>query len=169
MLCNVHIGTPEDTHFYYDHLAKGGKLHRINQPLIEYRYVNTGISNTVVKAKTLWDIRIHHFQTQILENPAKWSGKSFSIWGSGKFGKLFFRSLKREHQDRVSAMGDVDAKKIGSIYHERESRITLNIVHFSELVKPIVICVKAGTTGGNLERNVASLGLEEGMDFFFFA
>uniref|UniRef100_A0A8W8JG41 Glycosyltransferase 2-like domain-containing protein n=1 Tax=Magallana gigas TaxID=29159 RepID=A0A8W8JG41_MAGGI len=45
---------------------------------------------------------------------------------------------------------------------------TVPIVHFQSAKPPFIICMKLDLTGGEFEKNLASLNLKEGVDFFHF-
>jgi hypothetical protein len=68
----------------------------------------------------------------------------------------------------VSHFIDVDENKIGTAYNHHTGA-SIPIVHFSEARAPFVVLVALDRTGGQLEQNVASLGLQEGVDYFHFS
>mgnify|MGYP001049876758 CR=1 FL=1 len=74
---------------------------------------------------------------------------------------------------QVAAFCDIDPKKIGTNYcnsnQPKEERRDIPIIHFSQAQPPIVTCVALDRTDSQFEKNVASLGLKEGEDFYFFA
>ncbi|XP_019615016.1 PREDICTED: UDP-GlcNAc:betaGal beta-1,3-N-acetylglucosaminyltransferase-like protein 1 isoform X1 [Branchiostoma belcheri] len=75
---------------------------------------------------------------------------------------------------KVAAFCDVDVKKIEKgFYTYEESRELpkprVPIIHFKEASPPFVICVKLDLTGGQFEKNLASLNLREGVDYFLFS
>ena len=160
-------GTPEDLIFFYQHLALGGKLHRVDECLVMYRY-HASATTFSVKEETIWSLRIKALQENILKN---WS--EFSIWNAGKQGRQFYRSLDEENREKVVAFCDVDAKKIAKkVYTYEEShkrpKPTVPIIHFSEVKPPVIICMKLNLTGGGFETNLNSLGLKEGKDYYHF-
>jgi len=63
---------------------------------------------------------------------------------------------------------DVDEKKIARGYHNPRKGLKLPVIHFSLAKPPLLICVAMGRTDGELEANVASLGLVEGVDYWHF-
>ena len=45
----------------------------------------------------------------------------------------------------------------------------LPVVRFQDVTAPFVVCVAMGRTDGALEANIASLGFEEGVDYWHFS
>lgn len=160
-------GVPEDLIFFLRHLELGGGLCRVDADLLMYRY-HLGATTFSIHEDTIWKIRMEYIQIQVLD---KW--ESFTIWNAGKQGKKFYRNLSTANQKKVAAFCDVDPKKIkcgAYIYHESKEKIkpTVPIVHFKSAKPPFIICMKLDLTGGEFEKNLASLNLEEGVDFFHF-
>ena len=91
---------------------------------------------------------------------------AFCIWGAGRDGREFFKALRPETRSRVTAFCDVDPAKVGSVYQFFEWHVP--ILHFREAQPPFVTCVALDRTDGAFEANLASLGLTEGVDFYFF-
>jgi len=161
------FGVPEDLIFFYSHLNSGGKLLRVDEELLIYRYHSQQTTFSIAE-QTIWDIRLKQFESKVL---SKW--KNFMIWNAGKEGKRLYRSLSQENRAKVLAFCDVDQKKISKgFYTYEESNIRpkpkVPIIHFSSLIPPVVICVKLGLTSGQFERNLCSLNLNEGIDYFHF-
>lgn len=160
-------GVPEDLIFFLRHLELGGGLCRVDADLLMYRY-HPGATTFSIHEDTIWEIRMEYIQKQVLD---KW--ESFTIWNAGKQGKKFYRNLSSNNQRKVAAFCDVDPKKIkcgAYIYHESKIKIkpTVPIVHFQSAKPPFIICMKLDLTGGEFEKNLASLNLKEGVDFFHF-
>lgn len=160
-------GVPEDLIFFLRHLELGGGLCRVDADLLMYRY-HPGATTFSIHEDTIWEIRMEYIQKQVLD---KW--ESFTIWNAGKQGKKFYRNLSTTNQRKVAAFCDVDPKKIkcgAYIYHESKEKIkpTVPIVHFQTAKPPFIICMKLDLTGGEFEKNLASLNLKEGVDFFHF-
>lgn len=160
-------GVPEDLIFFLRHLELGGGLCRVDADLLMYRY-HPGATTFSIHEDTIWKIRMEYIQKQVL---VKW--ESFTIWNAGKQGKKFYRNLSPTNQRKVAAFCDVDPKKIkcgAYIYHESKEKIkpTVPIVHFQSAKPPFIICMKLDLTGGEFEKNLASLNLKEGVDFFHF-
>lgn len=160
-------GVPEDLIFFLRHLEVGGGLCRVDADLLMYRY-HPGATTFSIHEDTIWEIRMEYIQKQVLD---KW--ESFTIWNAGKQGKKFYRNLSPTNQRKVAAFCDVDPKKIkcgAYIYHESKEKIkpTVPIVHFQSAKPPFIICMKLDLTGGEFEKNLASLNLKEGVDFFHF-
>lgn len=162
-------GTPEDLIFFYRHLDLGGKIIRVDQTLLVYRYhpLQTTFS---IDEQVIWDLRLDRLQKLILP---KWES-GFTIWNAGKQGRRLYRSLKEEFQSQVISFCDVDVKKIKQgvyIYENSPLRPKprIPIIHFSKAQPPLVICVKLDLTKGEFENNLKSLNLKEGVDYVFFS
>ncbi|XP_071949301.1 queuosine-tRNA galactosyltransferase-like [Antedon mediterranea] len=160
-------GIPEDLLFFHKFLGLGGAVCRIDEYLLTYRYHPECTTHSVHR-DTIWDIRITAIQKNIIN---QW--KHFTIWNAGKEGRRFYRSLSTGNRSKVKAFCDVDAKKIGKVYTYEECKESpkpkVPILHFSEASPPFIICVKLDLTGGGLERNIESLNLVEGEDYFYFS
>lgn len=161
-------GTPEDLIFFYRHLALGGQLQRVDEELLTYRY-HEECQSFSVKRETIWSLRVEALESRVLP---KWS--HFTVWNAGKQGRRLYRSLRPENQAKVVAFCDVDQKKIHrGFYTYEESKSTpkpkVPICHFSCASPPFILCVKLGLTGGEFEKNLASLQLKEGVDYYHFS
>lgn len=161
-------GTPEDLIFFLKHLRLGGKVIRVDQCLMMYRYHPQATTHSIHR-DTIWKIRLQALEEDVI---SKW--QQFTIWSAGKQGRKFYRSLKAENKKKVINFCDVDVKKIEKgiyIYEESEEvpKPRIPIVHFSEAKPPFIICVKLDLTGGGLEENLSSLNLKEGEDYFHFS
>ena len=156
---------PEDLYFFLDHLLLQGKLSRVSQSLITYRYTPNGWS-LGSKRLDLQKVRARYLEVMVLD---QWP--SFQIWGYGKDGRKFLKLIAPKSCAKVSAFLDVDDKKIslGQFYCS-EARKNIPIKHFRDSTgDPIIICVASKRTLGLLEANIAQLGLREGLDFYHFA
>ncbi|XP_060583301.1 UDP-GlcNAc:betaGal beta-1,3-N-acetylglucosaminyltransferase-like protein 1 isoform X2 [Ruditapes philippinarum] len=135
-------GVPEDLIFFYKHLELGGGLYRVEKDLLMYRY-HTEATTFSVKEETIWKERVQFLEKQVL---TKWP--TFTIWNAGKQGRKLYRSLSAPNQKKVVAFCDVDEKKISKgVYIYEESK---------------------DLTHGDFERNLESLQLTEGQDYFHF-
>ena len=67
---------------------------------------------------------------------------------------------------KVVAFCDVDVNKVGTTYQYYAH--TVPVIHFRDAKPPIVTCVATERTDGAFEANLASLGLEEGVDYYLF-
>ncbi|RWS11610.1 UDP-GlcNAc:betaGal beta-1:3-N-acetylglucosaminyltransferase-like protein 1 isoform X2 [Dinothrombium tinctorium] len=160
-------GVAEDLIFFYKHLDCGGKLMKIDEDLLMYRY-HPQQTTFSVSEQTVWNLRLERFEKHVLNN---WT--HFSIWNAGKEGRRFFRSISDENRRKVSMFCDVDLKKITKgfyIYEESKDKPKpkVPIVHYLEAKPPFVICVKLDLTDGMFEANLSSLKLKEGHDYFHF-
>ncbi|XP_054718209.1 UDP-GlcNAc:betaGal beta-1,3-N-acetylglucosaminyltransferase-like protein 1 [Uloborus diversus] len=161
-------GTPEDLLFFYEHLRLGGNLLRVEEDLLLYRY-HLAATTFSVTEETLWEIRMQELERNVL---TKW--KKFTIWNAGKQGRKFFRSLSQVNRLKVQAFCDVDFKKLEKgVYIHEESKLLpkpkIPIVHFTKADPPFILCIKIDMTGGNFEKNLTSLNLTEGIDYYHFS
>jgi len=96
----------------------------------------------------------------------KW--KEFTIWSAGKDGKRFFNLLREDVARQVVAFCDVDQKKIGRQYYCQRQKRHIPIISYHNAKAPIIICVASKRTGGELEKNISTLHIKEGVDYFHF-
>eukprot|EP00386_Alphamonas_edax_P002621 GDKI01007909.1.p1 GENE.GDKI01007909.1~~GDKI01007909.1.p1 ORF type:complete len:413 (-),score=56.67 GDKI01007909.1:23-1261(-) len=162
------IALPEDLMFLYAHTHKGGGLHRVDEPLVVYRYHENCMSFRV-DWRDIWSVRLEEFQRCVLD---KWG--SFGVWNAGKEGRHFFRSLSEANRNKVCAFYDVDETKINQKFYvdptcKGKGARKIPIKHWSEIKPPFVTCVKFMLTGGVFEEYLASLQLREGIDYFHFS
>uniref|UniRef100_A0A3P9H932 UDP-GlcNAc:betaGal beta-1,3-N-acetylglucosaminyltransferase like 1 n=1 Tax=Oryzias latipes TaxID=8090 RepID=A0A3P9H932_ORYLA len=161
-------GVPEDLLFFYQHLRQGGSLVRVNECLLVYRYHEEAATHSVTE-ETMWKLRLDFLQERVL---SQW--EHFTIWSAGKQGRKLFRSLSPSTQKKVRAFCDVDVKKIKRgfyTYEESQERPKprVPVLDFREACGPFIICVKLDMTGGELEENLSSLHLKEGIDYYHFS
>lgn len=127
----------EDLRFFHEHLYASGliKLHRHkppNSPLVTYRHTGQSQSSSTPR-KLLSALRAMAFEATVLKIDPQWSD-GFVIWGAGRDGKHFFRSLSPGVRSRVKCFVDVDEKKISAgFYTNRELGTKVPIIHFSLL------------------------------------
>ncbi|KAL3876188.1 hypothetical protein ACJMK2_034059 [Sinanodonta woodiana] len=160
-------GVPEDLIFFYKHLEQCGKLYRVEQDLLMYRHHPESATFSITE-ETIWRLRVDFIQRRVLD---KW--ETFTIWNAGKQGRKLFRYLTPQNQRKVSAFCDVDAKKIAKkfyIYEESKERPKpkIPVIDFREAEPPFIICIKLDLTSGSFEKNIESLKLLEGIDYFHF-
>jgi hypothetical protein len=160
--------TGEDLLFFFDHLAAGGRLVRIDDVLVTYRYHVGSVTFSVLES-SIWDLRVKKLQERVLCN---WD--TFTIWNAGKQGRRLYRSLNDANRRKVIAFCDVHDQKIARgtyTYEESTARPKpqVPVVHFSRAQPPFIVCVKLDLTGGDFEQNLASLNLREGVDYFHFS
>lgn len=98
-------GCPEDLIFFYRHLDEGGKVMRVDECLLRYRY-HTESTTFSIKAETIWNLRLQHLVTNRLQH-SPWK-EGFTIWNAGKQGRRFFRYLPIVQKRQVRAFCDVD-------------------------------------------------------------
>ncbi|XP_004539127.3 queuosine-tRNA galactosyltransferase isoform X1 [Maylandia zebra] len=160
-------GVPEDLLFFYQSLRHGGGLFRVDQCLLIYRYHEKAATHSVTE-ETIWKLRVDFLQERVL---SQW--ESFTIWNAGKQGRKLYRSLSPANQKKVKAFCDVDENKIQKgfyTYEESKERPKpkIQVLHYKNASAPFIICVKLDMTGGNLEENLNSLQLKEGIDYYHF-
>lgn len=161
-------GTPEDLLFFYKHLNIGGRLLKIEEDLLMYRYHHAATTFSVSE-ETVWNTRLENLEKNVLN---QWT--HFTIWNAGKQGRKFYRSLSPENKLKVRAFCDVDEKKITKgVYIYEESKCLpkpkIPIIHFTKAESPFILCVKIDMTEGNFEQNLSSLNLREGQDYYHFS
>jgi len=93
----------------------------------------------------------------------------FSIWGAGRDGKKLFNNLKKPNQDKVLSLWDIDPKRVGTVYDNTLTGHRIPVIHFSEGKDktPVITCIACGRDGA-FERNLSTLELVEGVDYFMF-
>uniref|UniRef100_I3N067 UDP-GlcNAc:betaGal beta-1,3-N-acetylglucosaminyltransferase like 1 n=1 Tax=Ictidomys tridecemlineatus TaxID=43179 RepID=I3N067_ICTTR len=161
-------GVPEDLLFFYQHLRKGGRVLRVDQTLLLYRYHPQAATLSVLET-TIWTHRVCFLEEWALP---QWT--SFTIWNAGKQGRRLYRSLTAASRCKVVAFCDVDENKIRKgfyCYEEAQERPKprVPVLHFRAARPPFVLCVKLDLTGGEFEENLRSLQLQEGRDFVYFS
>ena len=57
------------------------------------------------------------FEDSILRTDPRWADSNFVMWGAGRDGKDFFKSLSPDLRGRVRCFVDVDEKKIAAGFH----------------------------------------------------
>jgi glycosyltransferase involved in cell wall biosynthesis len=122
----------EDLRFFHSHLHSNGflRVHRKSiatctdtkkkLPLVTYRHFNNDQSQSYrTSRKLLLQLRALAFQQSILRKDPLWNinNKHFVIWGCGRDGKDFYKSLDPDLQQRVYCFVDVDAKKLNAGYY----------------------------------------------------
>jgi len=158
-------GTPEDLIYFYEHLNNGGKVKRVDQTLMMYRY-HPGNTTFSITSDEIWTVKLEAFVERILSKM-----ENFGIWGAGKLGKQFFRSLPEEIRHKVSAFYDVDESKIkhGHVnlpYLPDEKSRWVPVKHVSTIEAPFVICLKLNLIG--FEEILKGFEFVEGKDFWIF-
>ena len=158
----------EDMLFLQAHVLRGGALRRVDgEPLVVYRYHADAASHAIPR-RTILRHRVEAIEAAVLSPKARdgdgW--RSFTIWGAGRDGREFFKALTPATRARVAAFCDVDPTKVGTDYQFYEWRVP--VVHFRDATPPFVTCVALDRTHGAFEANLASLGLTEGVDYFYF-
>lgn len=163
------FGDPEDLMFIYRHIEMGGALRKVHKPLLMYRY-HEGQLCWRVKRKTLFRAKVAHFEAHVL-NGSQFSDRwtNFSIWGSGRDGKGFFKCLTPESKRRVTAFWDIDKNKIGNDYVDAPTGHRVPVRHIKDVVGPVALCVALDRGNGfeeKLRAAVARTGMQEGIDYF---
>ncbi|KAM4824877.1 queuosine-tRNA galactosyltransferase isoform X6 [Urocitellus parryii] len=143
-------GVPEDLLFFYQHLRKGGRVLRVDQTLLLYRYHPQAATLSVLDPPwppllprtTIWTHRVCFLEEWALP---QWA--SFTIWNAGKQGRRLYRSLTAASRCKVVAFCDVDENKIRKgfyCYEEAQERPKprVPVLHFRAARPPFVLCVK---------------------------
>ena len=141
-------------------MARGGALHRVDEPLVLYRYHAAAASHAIPR-RTILRHRVAALAEAVL---SRWG--AFSIWGAGRDGRDFFKALPPKLRGRVREFCDVDPDKVGTTYQYYEWEVP--VVHFRDVRPPFITCVALDRTDGAFEANLASLNLIEGIDYYHF-
>jgi hypothetical protein len=141
----------EDTRFFYAHLHAGGRLHlhRTQTPLVAYRHRCGMSQSSNTPRKLLLKLRAKAWEDIVFygkrdanangkddsDDDSIWKKRGFAIWGAGRDGKEFLKSLSPAVASRVVCFVDVDKKKIEQIkwYHNATLGFRIPILHFSDL------------------------------------
>jgi len=136
----------EDLRFFYAHLHAHGRLQRMASsigPLVTYRHRAGMSQSSSTSRKLLLQLRVKAFEDNILlqqqqqqqheHNHNRWK-RGFVVWGAGRDGKDFVKSMRPELRDRVVCFVDVDDKKIAAGHYWNPNwEKKIPIVHFSWL------------------------------------
>eukprot|EP00050_Salpingoeca_kvevrii_P012692 m.24224 g.24224 ORF g.24224 m.24224 type:complete len:388 (-) comp4245_c0_seq1:1221-2384(-) len=191
-------GWAEDLKFYYAHLGTqiatlgtaapsacclspddcgcegcDAVLVRIDKPLVTYRYRGETSVTHKVSTELLRSLRCAALETQVFGREPWCDG--FTIWGAGKNGRKFYRTLNKDTQKLVRAFVDVDPAKIekGSVRMHDLVKFSefrdIPVRHINELRPPFIACVSLQRTEGAFEANLDASGFTEGIDFFQFS
>jgi len=138
-------------------------------PLLLYRWSGNSMSAGVDRG-CLLRARAAAFERRVLSRPA-WA--RFTIWGAGQDGKRFLAALSTDARARVTALADIDPRKVGCSYtnHRLQPALTLPVVAVRDIRGPAAVCVsmrRAEEGGpGELRRAAEALGLVEGQTLWF--
>ncbi|XP_041961154.1 UDP-GlcNAc:betaGal beta-1,3-N-acetylglucosaminyltransferase-like protein 1 isoform X1 [Alosa sapidissima] len=160
-------GVPEDLLFFYQSVRLGGRVLRVDECLLVYRYHEHAATHSVLE-ETIWNLRVGFLQERVL---SQWD--SFTIWNAGKQGRKLYRSLTPANQKKVKFFCDVDENKIKKGFYTYEDskerpKPKIPVMHFKDSSAPYIVCVKLDMTGGVLEENLHSMQLTEGVDYYHF-
>eukprot|EP00978_Attheya_sp_CCMP212_P007438 scaffold17244_cov55-Attheya_sp.AAC.1 len=136
----------EDLRFFYAHLHAHGRLQRVASsvgPLVTYRHRAGMSQSSSTSRKLLLQLRVKAFEDNILlqqqqqqpheHNHNRWK-HGFVVWGAGRDGKDFVKSMRPQLRDRVVCFVDVDDKKIAAGHYWNPNwGKKIPIVHFSWL------------------------------------
>lgn len=138
----------EDLRLFYAHLYACGnvRLHRTSHPLVSYRHRSGTSQSSSTPRKLLLKLRAKAWEDLIYygkrksghsSNGTVWSKNGFAIWGAGRDGKDFLKSLSPDVATSVVCFVDVDKKKIEEIkwYDNPTLGKRIPIWHFSVLRK----------------------------------
>ena len=81
-----------------------------DEELVVYRYHAAAATHSIPR-RTILRHRAEAIEAAVLQG---WS--HFTIWGAGRDGRDFFKSISPGARSRVAAFCDVDPKKIGTDY-----------------------------------------------------
>jgi len=133
---HAHLSYPyQNSHKIKDNLTNSGKsnviagslqLIRTTEPLLSYRHRAGQSQSSSTPRKLLLQLRAKAFTDLVLTKEwrieSSWAstnhnGVGFIIWGAGRDGKDFFKSLPEDVKGSVKCFVDVDEKKIVSGYY----------------------------------------------------
>jgi len=113
---------PEDTVFMARHLAAGGRLGKVPEPLLTYVF-SPSSQSWLMPRELLLRVRVALWEEAVLwADPASsapaegWAKGGFVIWSAGRDGKAFYKALSPAAAARVVCFLDVDERKIGQMY-----------------------------------------------------
>lgn len=155
----------------------GPAIVKVDRPLVTYRYRGADSFTSRVSRQKLCQIRAQALERQVL-NTARWRS-GFGIWGGGKNGRAFYRSLSESAKAHVTAFYDIDPAKIG-FYNDHgpycktpggSKKIIrkIPVLHLDELTPPFITCVSLDRTDGEFEKRLAATGFVEGTDWYPFS
>jgi hypothetical protein len=151
---------PEDMVFFYQHLQRGGKLLKVEQPLVIYRFLPNSASSKIHRLQLL------KYRLRFLQDTVVCHWPSFSIWGAGRDGRKAFNALDLPNQQKVAAFADINPLLIGTHYTSGVTFQKVPIIHFSQLRPPFITCVCPDRCT-EFMTNLSSLGFREGVDYYF--
>jgi glycosyltransferase involved in cell wall biosynthesis len=148
----------EDLRFFHEHLAAGGTLHLLRRTLVTYRHRGAASQSSQTPRKLLLQLRALALERSVLS-----SWDRFVVWGAGRDGKDFIRSLSPGCRDMIYCLVDVDDAKIARGHYEtREWKIP--IVHFSALAPNSLLYEDWKTSSSSSSRSCHALGAFSNID-----
>ncbi|KAI3386787.1 hypothetical protein SNEBB_002882 [Seison nebaliae] len=162
---------PEDLDFILRHVFDQKRpIRRTSELLLIYRYHFTSTTFTI-DSETIDNLRfrylLKYFIYPWIEKYGFWY-----IWGCGRNGRRFFRSLPEKVQDKLESFYDVDPSKLTRGHYtleERKDKKKFPIKSLEELKRPFVICVKRNLSSIDIMRNIEKYcsKFTEGHDYQF--
>eukprot|EP00285_Hemiselmis_virescens_P014821 CAMPEP_0173402748 /NCGR_PEP_ID=MMETSP1356-20130122/54821_1 /TAXON_ID=77927 ORGANISM="Hemiselmis virescens, Strain PCC157" /NCGR_SAMPLE_ID=MMETSP1356 /ASSEMBLY_ACC=CAM_ASM_000847 /LENGTH=178 /DNA_ID=CAMNT_0014363141 /DNA_START=58 /DNA_END=590 /DNA_ORIENTATION=- len=138
----------EDLMFFQKHCAMGGRVDRVDEVLLIYRYHAESVTFGV-HPKEIRKAKVNHLEANLLSGLER-----FSIWG-GKEARDCYRAMNEESRGKMTCFLDIDPKKIEQPYTCKEFPRKMPVRHWSEGKlpenRPIIICVKPNLTSGVFE------------------
>ena len=107
------------------------------RPLLVYKHTPNTSQSSKTPRKLLLQLRVKAFEDLVLTKDAIWSTHGFAIWGAGRDGKDFLKSLSSKVRPWVKCFVDVDPKKFGT-YCNNDLGVSIPVLHFSALASGIV-------------------------------
>lgn len=164
----------EDIVFFHRHLEAGGLLRRVPRPLLTYR-CHPGQRSWRLPRRAVQDAKVAAFERQVLahcpeDGSSPWC-RGFTVVGAGRDARYFLRALSAEGRTKVTALHDVDPKKIGSTVTlpAQDGKLSRQVPILAQecLEMPCVICVALGR-GYGVRRKLADGHPDavEGVDYF---
>ena len=127
---------------------------------------------STVTRRCLLAARVAAFERRILTQPS-WT--SFTVWGAGRDGKQFVAALSVTARNRITALADIDPRKVGTTYtnYQLSPPLTVPIIHTREIRGAAAVCVslrradERNGVPGEIRRTAAALGLVEGDNLWY--
>ena len=164
---------PEDLAFFLKACALGVALQRVDEVLLQYRHTQ-GSATSRTPRKVLQRIRAAAIDQRVCSSDA-WQHKGFYIWGSGRDGRVLYKSLCKASRMKVRAFLDVSKDRIEQNYHHKDLREDVRVCHFGDPSLeplPIVTAVALNRTEGEFEANLLSVSskwnLRAGSTLWYF-
>lgn len=160
---------PEDFIWFQKFIDGGGELKRVDEILLTYRYHSNSISmgsGYSISSDSIFNVKFKCLEKIVLP---KW--QDFGIWSFGVEGKRLYKALSPENKQKVRCFYDIDEKKLrNKVYFDPDTKRKIPLLHWSVAAPRFITCVKYMLTeNAEFEKNLESLKMIEGTDYYFFS